>query len=48
MTYNMCLHEFVKMEKKPHKIRLDYSGFKIGTFKCFCVKCGKVADRDFY
>ena len=45
---NICFHTFAKMEKKPHHTYIDYSGYRVGVFKCYCTKCGLVRNRKFY
>ena len=44
----LCNHNFVKTELVPHSIYYDYSGFKIGIFKCYCTKCGKIKNRKYW
>lgn len=45
--FKICLHNWVKMEREPTREYLDYSGFKVGVFKCFCLKCGKMKYKKF-
>lgn len=43
-----CNHDYAKLEMKPHFVYYDYTGFKVGVFKCRCTKCGKISNRKFY
>lgn len=43
----MCWHKWIKIERNPHKEYYDYSGFRVGVFRCYCTKCGKIKDRKF-
>ena len=44
----MCFHKWLKIEEKPHETYRDYSGFRVGIFKCRCSKCGKIKNKKFY
>lgn len=44
----MCIfHDWVKIEKEPHEIYFDYSGNRVGIFRCRCKKCGKIRNKKF-
>ena len=43
-----CSHDYSKIETEPHLVYYDYTGFKVGVFKCKCVKCGKISNLKFY
>lgn len=42
-----CIHNYIKIEEQPHYTYYDYTGFKVGVFKCRCTKCGKISNRKF-
>ena len=43
----ICIHDYVKTSNQPIRTYCDYSGFRIGVFKCKCVKCGKIKEKKF-
>lgn len=44
----ICFHSWQKIEKQPHETYIDISGFRVGVFKCMCIKCGKVKNRKYF
>ena len=43
----LCLHQYEKIELEPSSTYFDYTGFKVGVFKCRCSKCGKIKYKKF-
>ena len=43
-----CIHEWIKLESKPHFTYWDYSGYHVGIFHCKCKKCGKIKAKKYY
>ncbi|MFR1346920.1 MAG: hypothetical protein ACLSBC_12970 [[Clostridium] scindens] len=41
-----CNHEFEKI--KLIREYYDYSGFRVGVFKCRCKKCGKECYKKYF
>ena len=45
----MCFrHEWIRTESFPTQVYIDYSGNRVGLFRCQCKKCNKVKYRKFY
>lgn len=40
-----CIHEWIKLESKPHFTYWDYDGYHVGIFRCKCKKCGKIKNK---
>lgn len=42
------IHKWEKLESEPHDIYYDYSGFKVGIFRCRCKICGVIRNMKFW
>lgn len=46
MNKRFCVHDWQRQYLVSEYF--DYSGFKVGIFKCKCRKCGKVKNKKYY